>query len=826
MRFNKPVAIPTRPVLIQRILDTCFGTLGEGRKSYSYFDLCDKAAEQFEIDSKMMDDSSYHGNGLLLEVAQIIADYASDLNRKKAEKYLNRIFADLNTYERFLTTFCVGYSGSIDKWLGLDGSIDKHYEAAVFFSFMMLVLPERQAAVTEYLRWALAQFGIEDIEDNVWHEMTNYGGKHSERAVKTLAVINYTLLHALCKDNNKAELPTEHLQPFIETLYQEEIAAYAALQRAIEAWIEDIQTFEPRSINLMSKSGVRPQDFYIYPEFENSRGTVMGPTHRLTDVHTSQRMIVRAKTGMGKTMYLRMVSLCIMKKFAKKSMVNNTLLELARTMNVPEDMYVIFVPASMFSFCFNDIRYAEWTIDLVDLFFNCMFKLSASYNFYSGTNLERYSVAPLSKEKQAIEFTPELKSSVKNYVQFLARQGKLLLLVDSFDEIVSGDMRNAYIKALSSFTSNYCQYPEQGEVGAHVLLTTREMSFETMGIIESVLKIQHDHDVYGIKALTKTQSKVLIINWGQFYSKSPKQIDELIASMEQNHFFAEFAINPYMLSVICANTGSDYDRITHVLVNTLIDKTQRNYREKDEIVRDILFGQGIRTILQGIALKTIVDNNPHFSTDTLSKHIRQQITDDELTNEQIDRSIRKLHELFVTAVGLIVPADGEDFAYQFINDQVRYYLAAQGIRRELREYEGRSVIYQNILKAQDNVEGYVGLLIPLLADLGSIADPALSEMLVTDLALRDYDEREEPELLRAMLDILLGRYGANITTPSVIGNSDSGQATKRTQRLLLLRVLSSNAFNPTEIEKLLIRRSPAYLYNNQHLNARLLEILS
>ena len=66
--------------------------------------------------------------------------------------------------------------------------------------------------------------------------------------------------------------------------------------------------------------------------------------------------------------------------------------------------------------------------------------------------------------------------ALRAHLSALAREGRLLLILDSLDEIPRGGMRQAYLEALERFVAAYC-----GEgVGAHVLICCREMSPETM----------------------------------------------------------------------------------------------------------------------------------------------------------------------------------------------------------------------------------------------------------------------------------------------------------------------------------------------------------
>jgi len=173
-----------------------------------------------------------------------------------------------------------------------------------------------------------------------------------------------------------------------------------------------------------------------------------------------------------------------------------------------------------------------------------------------------------------------------------------------------------------------------------------------------------------------------------------------------------------------------------------------------------------------------------------------------------------LHEIFVTEVGLIVLADGDDSDYQFINNQIRYELAAKGIQRALEDDEKASIYREIIFPSIKNISEYVGLLVPLLCDI-NLENLQLAELLVSDLVMYDFhNDEEEKSLIQTMLDLLLNRYGSNIIT-AVISGKDVARFVNRAQRMLLIRLFSSQNFQPTNTEKENIKGSAA-LKNNKH----------
>lgn len=829
MKFFIPSEAPELKAVIRNVLKVCVYDAWNNPniKAYGFAKACKEKANTYIIRDEVF------AEGLkeqwdFYSFSKEIASYVSQGNSEAANDRLAKIFQDEDSFSLFLNSYCEDYGGSLKGWLGgTTKTITKSFEASIFFTYLMICQAPPISDLKEYFEKTFSALGISEVNTILWDELLQISRNTTSQAVSveeqkrssiTLGIINYSLFASAGETESRFEKCITALHNYLDNVYTKEISAETSLSIATESWFKDVNHFEPRSISI---TGVSLQQFYIHPLFTDGLGNASDPLDRLINGKKSQRMIIQAKTGMGKTIFLRMLALCLANNQIEHTITDSAFQRIAASMSVPSDSYVIFIPARMFSFCYENIKYRNWTMDLIDLFFNSIFKLSAAYNFFSGNNPQRYSISPAAREYANNNVTPELK----NRIFQLAQAGKLILLADSFDEIVPGEMRKAYLKAISKFCNDYCQFPEDSEIGAHVLTTSREMSPETMGTLANAMLVDFEKSLFMISPLTHEKQRELILNWGRYFREDISEIEEMIVGLSSNHFCTEFAENPYMLSVLCAKRGVAYDKITQDFINSLILKTRTSYKVRDEIVYDILQGQNLMTVLQNIALKTIENNSPHFSSRDLEKQFRVFISDDDLSSEQISDIMQQLHEVFVIAVGLIVPADGEDYNYQFINDQIRYYLAAKGIRRELGEYEGRSTIYQNILTAQGNVDAYVGLLIPLLSDMKDNSDPELAEMLIIDLVLRESTEKEEPVLIRAMIDLILGRYGYNVTTPNIIGRSDSGRITRRTQKLLIMRLFSSPQFKPSQDEKKTIPRSSAYIYANRWINTNLRKIL-
>lgn len=246
----------------------------------------------------------------------------------------------------------------------------------------------------------------------------------------------------------------------------------------------------------------------------------------------------------------------------------------------------------------------------------------------------------------------------------------------------------------------------------------------------------------------------------------------------------------------------------------------KNNKNMDPIIQDVL--RNIVKIMQDIAGETVVNGNSHITRRKIDKYIEKFIDKSELSDEDVERYIERIHEIFVVEVGLIVPADGDDSAYQFINDQIRYELAAKGFQRVLEKDE-KTVIYRaEILPSMSSIEEYVGLLIPLICD---IEDVQLAELLLSDLAMCDFATSEEDRVLvRSMLDLVLNRYGNSILTIDKKGDNVA-KYVNRAQREIIMRIMCSPNFSPTMQEKKEMIEAPAYKNNVTWLSDSIKNIL-
>ena len=688
---------------------------------------------------------------------------------------------------------------NVDSWF--NGNTQRMQESLLYrgsgyYSFVLIKL----ADCKKYIQYFFNVLGIEENADFLYDSATLLNWDED------LVLLATYILLGCSKGEAWLAQRLQLFEEFIDLkLYPVNAAAFAE-----RSWLTDVSLFRPRSIE--KTDSLSMQDFYVRPDFESQYRPCPEPMKRLSNANTSVRSLIVSQTGMGKSMYMRMTALCL----ARESLeTDDRINALSKDVNLPNDMYVIYIPAYMFSYCYQKQEYKAWTDDFVKLFFNCMFRLSRAINFDK-------------HETRDSRIAPEapgyiLDDQLLRYISVLAQNGKLVLIADSFDEIVSGQMRQAYLQALQAFRETYCNYPEA--IGAHIFMTSRDMSQSTMESLASAMAITlSSANVYRIKPLSVEQQKELILNWDLAFGHGIRDnINEL-----SNHYFVELCSNPYMLSFICNMPGVKINLITEKLISAILyyrTKTAASMLGND-LLRSVLESKQIKEILQDLALETVELSIPHFPLDLLAKHCMTRFADLELSEDEFNYCYNILISLFTTSVGLIVPADNEDDRFQFISDQIRYELAAAKISSEASKSGSDAAAIQYctaFLSRLKNDEEYTSLIVPLICKTKRIP---LAENLIIHLALRTFDAKHDCLAIQAMIDLLLGRYGLNITC-SVPNKNDSMayEHYVNADRLIMMRLLSSPVFTPTASERQCILRSNAFKVCEGFLNEHQVKLL-
>lgn len=822
MIFFIPEKMPARDEFLLLFLHAIFPDLQDlecTKTGYGYTLACEIAAKETGLLGDEWEERKLKENTPLFRLMFEMGEASSFLFNKTP--YLLEDHA-YEHYSDTLFSFCDQTSGSLKGWLRKSGNrskINKSFDSALFFTYLLLSRKASLATRKIFFERCLEFVGIDDIDPIVarclfsfdWKELGEEASIKGRRFTRitnkgilffgtvTLTIFEMIGTYSAVKD----QVTIEKLQNLFLHTFKEEVEASKALDKAEEALYQSIKFFEPRSIQTVKK--LYPQDFFVPPVFEQNGEKVEMPLSAMEGALKGQRVKIVAKTGMGKSAFLQMASICMLADQFCREENGHSLKKLADDLGAPTNLYLISIPARLFSFCYQDERYREWTKDLVSLFFNSMWRLSEGRNFFSGQVSPGIIPGTLSQPQDGFKISGPLT----DYLQELARAGKLLLILDSFDEISSGDMRNAYLHAISAFYDSYCCFPESHEVGAHVIVSSREMSSQTMTALDHALDMDPYWSTFRICPLNEDQRKNLVMKWNRFSNIPEEESLELLEEIRRNHFYQDYSVNPYMLSVVCFYFGHDLGSITQRLITTLVDRMLKNNRSADPVIYDVLMN--ILKILQEVALETVSTGSPHFSRQKLNRYLHKWIDETGLRQEEIGMVMDRLHEIFITEVGLIVPADGADNDYQFINPQIRFELAAKGIRAGLiNEESGGDGLH--ILSSITDPADYVSLLVPLVCDI-NLENVQLAEQLIFDLTTRDFSDRvEERILIKAMVDLILNRYGNNISTAAMPGNWDA-KYVRRAQRLLLMRIFTSEILKEMGENKEALFLSPAYQEN-------------
>lgn len=628
---------------------------------------------------------------------------------------------------------------------------------------------------------------------------------NTSKNIFSAVIITLTFLVGRYNKNTTAyEKYFDSLYDFVRANFKGYSAAIEMFDAAERFLFTCVKYFEPRSIQIAG-TNLYPQNNFVMPRFSKP-GTgepAVSPFAAVAAAEKSTRILIEAKTGLGKSLYLQTATLGMLQKHCDLPVEDkNELDRISKEIGIPEDAYVISVPARMFTYCFTRLKYKEWTHNLLTLFLNSMWKLPV--NFFSQQYQMVYTKDMLPCDTSNFEITDELRK----YVHGLAQTGKLVVLLDSFDEIPES-IRPYYNKTVADFIDTYC-----GDgVGAHIIAASRSMSQETMLSLTQHLSIPAGN-IYGIDSLKSEQKAELIRAWAKFFPQNNPE--EIIAEINRNHYFTEFSENPYMLSLLCAYNGKELGHIiSDNLVPTLLDKMIGNHRNDPPVIQAVL--EDMSGILLVIAIRMLMNGKETIERSTIASYIRSYIDKTDRSDDEISKITRTVLDILVVDVGLIVPADGKDRAYQFINSRLLFEFAAKGLIAQLERADRYEQTLDNIFSKIKDIKTLAGLIVPVvcLADTEkiNIARDCLNELVLRDC---EGDAQKDGIVINALLDLLLNKYGNSIANAATTGSSDRN-AIESLQRLLLMRLFASKNFNPTAEEKAEIAASPVYLNNKSWL---------
>lgn len=758
-------------------------------------------------------------------------------------------------YNSLETTF-VSENGSVSGWLrvgaeGTQGFIkQKHMAVALFYTYLMFCDSDQRKcrmAAKQAFEGCLSMLGMTDIEPDIAARLFDFswqerGGVESysadgmsgdfETLENTALVLFGTtalVLASLVERYNNASGTTKAqydqmilgLQALIRNSFASQIHAAETFAAVEQELFRSVVYFEPRA-KVGASSRYYPQDVLVMPKFygfdTGDSGVTVTPMEGLRAGQRGSSQLIVAKTGYGKSIYLQSLILCLLHErhletFKLSGGIHsdipaeqeNGLYQLARQMDVPRDMYVISVPARMYTACYKrQGEYKDLMEDFVAVYLTYMWSLLPS------------RVQDALSLKLCGEDKMENVRVIKDYLVSLASHGRLLLVLDSFDE-VPATMRISYINALEHFCHDFCDVTRGGSTGsAHILLSSRQMSDATMRLLKkpfkSALSDTYQCDVFGISPLDEDQKAEFVTRWlatFKSHDSSATRPETLLSLIADNHYYRAYTDNPYMLSVMCQSHAKGVSAIATEFINTLIQRMQLNGTMGTDGNGDmgVLFNSvldHIERYINEIAWETVVNDDPYITQTDLQAKFQAAaksmvIPGKEVSDDVLDQVVQNLHELFVTQAGLIVPADQRDQDYQFINHQIRYELAAKCLAEALDKAFPDYEKVRRQLSVIPSCESYIEMMVRLLCvspqDRSRPINWISDELLLHHLVTKDYENDQQGRALdEVILDLIHGYYGMNIMNRLVPGIQNQARL-RGLQRMVLSRLVTSPYFS-------------------------------
>ena len=795
MKFEKPKKLPDKYEFFTRLLETVFPDveeMGLKRTANGYKSACRNVIKELgAADSYKSGD--YTGWIVRLDRNKDMFGVMYEINEFDRSIFGNDnlVASDDITFESLMYKYSGVVSNLVDSsgktlnsLLNMDsGKVYKSFEVSSFFSYLLINREGIRENVAAFLDYCLKSLGVTDIEDEIVAKLHNFSEKSYDttehmgrsfsritaKGARILMLSVFTLCNLLGRyPETQKDKPSVYFDILKKELL-EDFSINDILAASREALLERVSTFEPRTVTRPGEYFLK--DFFVDPVFELEGEIAQPPFEGFAESEKSRRCMITGMTGYGKTMYINMSALRILTGDADFYS------------NVTSDdtaPVIISVSASDFTDHYENERYREWTSDLVKLFF-------------SGLHCK---AAP--DECGRLKFPKGFKSCMLQ----MAENGKLILLLDSFDEIPMGEVREAYLKSVRSFCDEYCSFVERGKTGAHVLLASREMSPETMRDVAVALKLDEVHAeryIYRLKGLDDDGRLQLIQNW-QRYSGDDDRSEELYGLTCSNHFFRESSVSPYTLSMLCAGAGNNFGRIMELFCGWLKKMQGSKISElKDPLIKNVLSYS--MNILEKLALETMKAGKQVFDNEIperiVTAYIKTELSDRggaSFSDAELEKLLKFIKDVLLMQSGILTYAEGEEEAYTFTDENLKIALAAKRLK-EIILSEGGYEKYRNEVYAWMPVTEFAKVAVPVICSLSTGHVP-VAQLLVSDLvSVYTRDDAEECQVLQALTDLILDRYSLSILSVRNPGALDERYILSA-QRAAVMRLVSSKEFDP------------------------------
>ncbi|MBP0968948.1 MAG: hypothetical protein J5744_02265 [Oscillospiraceae bacterium] len=608
----------------------------------------------------------------------------------------------------------------------------------VLFTYILLTKEDAKSRCAGFLDRCLAVLGIEKSERygrlyDFDPDTVTEKEKDVCPAVRVLLLSVFVLFLIIGNDDETAEKNVSDFRKLYLGISAPYLEVKEAMEYAERQLLRRVELCRPRST-----SGIlfRLKDLYVTPTFEAGAE----PVARMERSAYGERMIICGDTGMGKSMFTNAVSLCYASKLLGETDVQTE--EMSGRIGAAGERFVIHVPAYMFSYSYQN--HPEWTGDLAEMFFHCMWKISGTVDFYSFYHRDETGT----DSRTGYVFSELLKEHIRD----LAKRHRLLLILDGLDELSDEQETDKYLAAVRGFIKEYGS-------GTDIIMTSRHLPEEAMSDAENALRIGVDGR-FEMCEFGFEQQKELIERWNRSGAADDRFDSEaLLDSIRNNRYYAEYARNPYMLSVICSRGDDRIKNIIETFCETMIDKARSNYHGEDMSVRKIV--ERYRDILLDLALKSVENADGFCTSEDIMETVAAYYGTDTHEDDEDGQAIVIAADTFIKENGLIVPKERYADGYEFINKRVNYELAS----KKILQMKDIGKILKILHELSGTADIYAECTVPLICNCNTNErnERYIAVSVINDLINR-YLSSGETRLREAVEDLVSGRYGTNILT--------------------------------------------------------------
>ncbi len=696
--------------------------------------------------------------------------------------------------------------GDVIRKLQPYNNMTKYPLYSIFFGYLLVTGADNKK-IRECISYCLENLGIrcDETELEALSDLKviyDENGYFEEGALTTFI----KLLCEVGRRDKQKPVRIEALKKCLEDCLRDINRKQSLIDNTQKYIYNNIKSFIPRSISNVSDA--RIHNIFVKTGFRLGENNADAPLKGIGTNGQIFRGTLTGTTGMGKSIYSQMSTSCLLRRYEDNEKIREELDRFSAAEELPEDMLVISIPARMFSKAYNsDIR-KSWVSDnssLEQLFFNFIWNPISGFNPYTSENLDGTgSNRFIEDDNMTLLCEDTIYDFVRQELLKKAKKGKLLLILDGFDEIVVGDMRDRYLRLVNKFRETY-------DNGAHIFLITRPLSDAAQKAVSGSID---SHSDYSINPLDTEKKKELLDNWiNNRILPDASSREYIVDKITNNKYYKEYSDNPYMFSILCLgpNSGKSILKISEDLFNFLynrLDSSLKTFKPENPAEKVLLYNvlNRLKTSVMRVAYESVVRECPAISLYDITLSEEDGGLDDTDKLKSDNELNRIFRNILTTQAGLIVPANNEDNLYQFINDQLRYYLAARYVKENYADHP-------ELMNDVKDFDRYSDFFVPLFCQFGRRSEDYRVTLPLTEaFIVSDLKPEKKAEIA---YDLITAQYYNTILNLSEYDRFVLPKATL-IGSTMLKAVLADESLTDREINE--IKASP--LFKNFHINPK------